>query len=382
MIKRPAPTGDYAVGTFTYIVYNDRDEVLFPGTGRSVPARVYYPVSKEAAEGRDKVRYMSADMAAALKKYMHAPINYSKAEANGDNISDCYENAPFTEGEKFPLIVFSHGLGSYREANSFLCLEMASHGYVVISVGHPHDGALTELDDGTKIPLCKEITKRSYEPFIPGAISVLRLTRAKGTDRELADRFDEIQNKYCRFTMDRVGEWVKDTLAAVAYAKENLSELIDFSFGIGATGHSLGGATAYMLCLEHEDFVCGANLDGALFGNNKGKVLTKPFLQISCKTNLNAETRPYLDHTMPVYGALFAKMQHIAFSDMKHMIPIKAIVGRLDANVMHNGVCRLHLALFDTFLKKKKDHPVIESSEFITVKEYPPDTQSPSDIPQ
>jgi dienelactone hydrolase len=375
MVNKPAPSGEYAVGTFTHTIHTNRDEVLNPGTKRSVPVRVYYPVLKASVEGMSKIKYMSRDMANALKKSMHAPINYDKSDAAGDNFSDCYENAPKIEGMKFPLIMFNHGLASYREANSFLCLDLASHGYVVISVGHPYDASLTELDDGTKIGLHKDTMKRQYEPFLPGAISVLKLTKSKGSNRELADRFDVIQNKYCKYVQSRVDEWEKDTLSAVDYAKENLSDIIDFSNGIGATGHSLGGATAYMLCLDHEEFVCGLNLDGALFGNNKGKILRKPFAQISCKTNHKAETRPYIDHTRPVYSALFQKMQHIAFSDMKHMIPIKAIVGGLDADLAHEYVCKIHLELFDSYLKKTKDHPELKSCDMVTIKEYQPDVK-------
>jgi len=373
MVNKPSPSGEYAVGTFTHTIRTDRDEVLAPGTKRTVPVRVYYPVLKASVEGMSKIRYMSRDMANALKKSMHAPINYDKNDDAGDNFSDCYENAPKIEGMKFPPIMFNHGLASYREANSFLCLDLASHGYVVISVGHPYDASLTELDDGTKIELYKDTMKKQYEPFLPGAVSVLKLTNSKGTDKELADRMDVIQNKYCKYIMSRVGEWVKDTLCAVDYAKENLSDIIDFSNGIGAAGHSLGGATAYMLCLDSSEFVCGANLDGALFGSNKGKILTKPFVQISCKANRNAETRPYVGHTKPVFGVLFNKMQHIGFSDMKHMIPLKMITGRLDADLMHGYVCKLHLELFDTYLKKVKDRPDITGCDMIKIKEYQPD---------
>ncbi|MBR4759243.1 MAG: hypothetical protein IK078_03730 [Lachnospiraceae bacterium] len=373
MANKPVPTGKYAVGTITYTVYNDREEVLAPGTMRSVPARVYYPCEKAAVQGRAKSRYMTRDVAAAIKKYMNAPINYDKIEAAGENVSDCYENAPRIPGENFPLIMFNHGLASYREANSFLCLELASQGYVVISVGHPYDGASTQLDDGTAIELYKETMKKQYEPFLPGAAAILKLTMTKASNRELAEKFDILQKKYCRYINSRIEEWTKDTLTALAYAKENLTDLIDFGCGIGVTGHSMGGATAYMLCLDHEEFVCGVNLDGAPFGNNKGKIQRKPFLQISCKINLRAETRAFIDHSDVVYGALFDKMQHIAFSDMKHMIPIKLLVGGMDPDVMHESVCRLHREMFDTYLKKTKDHPVIQGSEGVTITEYPPD---------
>jgi hypothetical protein len=228
------------------------------------------------------------------------------------------------------------------------------------------------LDDGSNYEFLKVLGKKAYDPYIEGVIEVIRLTKAKGTERELADRFEDLQREYCKQQIVRVSEWEKDTLAALKYAKENLSDLIDFDKGIAASGHSLGGATAYMLCLDYPEFVCGINIDGALFGDNKGKVLDKPFVQISCKANVNAETRPYIDHTKPVYKAMFNKMQHIGFSDMKHTIP-KIFTGGLDADLMHESVCRLHLEFFDTYLRKTKYRPEFINNEAVTFTEYKPD---------
>lgn len=373
MNHRPIPTGEYAVGTFTYTVYNDRDEIRAPGTKRSVPVRVYYPVSKEAVKGMEKARYMSRNVALGLRKAIHAPINYDKREAAGDNVSECYPDAPRFAGEKYPLVVFHHGLFSYRESNSFLCLELASRGYVVLAVGHPYDACCAELDDGTCVFFDRELSKKQYDPFLGGMLKAIKLTHTKGTNRELAQRFDALQKQYCRLIISRVAEWEKDTLAAVRYAKENYCDRIDFSCGIGVTGHSLGGATAYALCLDEPDFVCGVNLDGAPFGDTTGKVLEKPFLQISCKANVKAETRALIDHTKPVWGAVFDKMRHLGFTDMKHMMGLKLLTGKLDADVMHENVCKLHLELFDTYLKRSKDCPTLTDSVAVTVTEYAPD---------
>ncbi|MBO4784528.1 MAG: hypothetical protein J5521_07285, partial [Lachnospiraceae bacterium] len=168
MTKKPSPTGEYAVGTFTYTVYTDREEVLAPGTKRNIPARVYYPVLKESVAGLTKTKYMTENMAIGLKKTMHVPVNFKKADAEGDNFSECYENAPKIEGKKFPLIMFNHGLLSFREGNSFLCIELASKGYVVISVGHPYDAVCTEFDDGTHVFAMKGIQNKQYEPMLGG----------------------------------------------------------------------------------------------------------------------------------------------------------------------------------------------------------------------
>lgn len=373
MSKRPFPTGIYAVGTTTYTVYTDRDEARAPGTKRNVPVRVYYPAQKESVQGMDRARYMSRNVAAGLRKAIHAPINYDKREAAGDNISECYPDAPWIADAKFPPVVFNHGLFSYRESNSFLCLELASQGYVVLAVGHPYDACCAELDDGTCIFFDAELSKKQYDPLLGGMLKAFRLTRSKGNDRELALQFDELQQRYCKLIRSRVLEWEKDTLAAVGYAKQRYSDGIDFGRGIAVTGHSLGGAVAYVLCLDYPEFVCGVNIDGALFGDTKGKVLEKPFLQISCEGNAKAETRPFIDHTSTVYGAVFKRMQHLGFTDMKHMMNIPILTGKLDADVMHETICRLHRELFDIYLKKVKARPEVAGNESVTIREYAPD---------
>ncbi len=373
MNKRPLPTGPYAVGTETFTVYTDREELRSPGTKRSVPVRVYYPADKASVAGLSKARYMSRNVAEGLKKALHAPIRYDRQEAAGNNVSECYPHAPRIADGRFPLVVYNHGLSSYRESNSFLCIELASQGYAVMAVGHPYDACCAELDDGACIFFDGELSKKQYDPFLGGMIQALRLTRSKGTDRELAQQFDRLQQRYCKLIVSRVSAWEQDTLDAVAHARQAYGDLMDFESGIAVTGHSLGGAVAYMLCLDHAEFVCGVNLDGALFGDTAGKVLEKPFLQISCKANVKAETRPFVDHTGTVYGAVFDRMQHLGFTDMKHMMPVPLLTGKLDADVMHKTVCRLHRELFDTYVKKAKDRPRLIGGEAVTITEYAPD---------
>lgn len=376
-VKIPLPTGEYAVGTFTYTVYNDREETLYcaPGTMRSIPVRVYYPSAKESVKGLPKARYMSKDMVQAVKKNFFVPLNYEKMEQSGENRSECYENAPFIEGTHFPLIMFSHGYGAFREANTFLMIELASQGYVVASVGHPYEGLLTELDDGTTLKMAKGITSKCYSPMIPAILALSKMKNAKGTNEELWEMFDSRQRKYNRFIgEERLPEWKLDTKAALEYLKENHADLIDFKSGVGVGGHSMGGLTAFALCEDEPDtFVCGINIDGGLFGDHGAKTIDVPFLQLNCDANKTSVTAAFLINKAEAFHAVIRDMQHIGFSDFKHFIPLKSQVGSLDPDVAHDTVCRIHLEFFDTYLKKQKEHPSFESNSVVKFTVYEPE---------
>ena len=375
-VPTPKPTGEYAVGMFTYTVYDALDEAMYcaPGTKRSIPAKVYYPVSKESVEGMEKARYMSKELVGAIKKNYHFTPTYEQAEKEGTNRSECYENAPFIEGERFPLILFNHGYGSFCEAHTFLFCELASHGYVVVSIGHPYEAMLTELDDGRTYKKAKGISSKCYHPVIPSVLALKKIMKAKGSNEELWEQFDAVQKKYNAFLMERIPYWKEDTKAALCYLKENFADrLIDWEKKIGVTGHSMGGATAFALCEdEPERFICGINIDGGLFGNHDGKTITVPFLQMNCEPNKTSVTRAFISNKNVAYHAVFRDMQHIGFSDLKHFIPVKSLVGGLDPNVAHEHVCRIILEFFDAYLKKSKEKPSFESDDVVTFTEYGP----------
>lgn len=373
----PVPTGEYAVGTFTYTVRDDRPEALNPSAMRSVASRVYYPVPKDRVEGCVRARSLSRHAAEGIRRIFRLRLDYDRMEASGENRSECYENAPRPDGVKFPLVVFNHALASYREGNSFLCIDLASHGYVVISVAHALDALCTEFDDGSFVAFDRSIPKKLYQPRIGGMIAALKMTRAKGTPEELSARFDAFQDKYCGFQKGRLLEWVKDTQAAVNYAREHLSSLIDFGKGIGAAGHSFGGDTAYRLCVDDPEYVCGVNIDGAPFGDYRNVVQKKPFMHICCSSNEKLAARMFLRHEKPVWKVLFRDMKHVGFSDMKHRLRFASMAGRLPPDAMHENLCRCHLAFFDAYLKGIRCEPDLKSNDVITVTKFEADCGRP-----
>lgn len=342
-------SGEYAVGTECFTVVDDtRTEVLGPGEGpRRIAVRVYYPTYKSNVNGLEKAAIFTERKLKGLEKAFHVSSKKIDPELLK---GDYYEGVAHVENQKFPLIIYNHGYNAYVEANTFLCCEMASNGYIVASVGHAYEGVANEYEDGTYDMYDKKINKMMYDSVIKTLFAQMKVLKAKGTPEEIFEKFDAFQNKHCKYIMNRVAEWAKDTMCAVNELKTRYAEWIDFSKGIGATGHSLGGATAYYLCHHEEEFVCGVNIDGGLFGNYEGMVMKKPFLQICCKENYNVETRPLFNTEAPVQCEIFADMKHVGFTDAKFFVPLKMVVGKMDAMEMYNRLSKLHLDFFGKYL--------------------------------
>ena len=375
MNNKPMPTGKYAVGTKTFTIYNTRKEALDTkgDSMRHIPARIYYPTSKNTTEGLTKAKSLSRSEAMGIKKIFMIPLNYDKMEAAGENDSECYVDAPFIEDKKFPLIVFNHGYFSYIEGNSFLLIELASRGYVVLTVGHPYEGTGTDYDDGTYTIADKSLANKMYHPYWRGILAAYKLTKYKGTLQEQAEFFEEFQNKYCKFIGSRVDEWITDTNFAVEHAKKEFAQILDLTNGIGIAGHSQGGAVAYKVCLTDPEYTCGINIDGGLFGDTQGLTMNKPFMQLSCLDNENVVTKGYINHTKPAYKVLFRDMKHMGFADIKYALKPGMTAGKLDADLAHKYTCRSFLEFFDCYLRKIKDKPDLVSGDVITVTEFEPD---------
>ena len=61
---------------------------------------------------------------------------------NGQVYIPIIERAVPNTTEKYPLVVFSHGLGCTRSSYSRICYEIASHGFMVVAVEHRYELSL------------------------------------------------------------------------------------------------------------------------------------------------------------------------------------------------------------------------------------------------
>lgn len=287
-----------------------RVETLGPSTGsRQVTSRIYYPTSQ--AQGK-------------------------KLEGGKKFTGILFEDAREVENETFPLIVYNHDYEDVVDSNHTLCAELASQGFVVLSVGHPYEDEIAVTESGSKIKQDKNLKKHMASNSVPANLVLMKLRMSNGKYSVLYKKFVEFQNKYGAFMVDRVEQWALDTKFMVGELLEKYPNLIDIERGIGIIGHGFGGNVAYYVCQNYKGYSCGANIDGLLYGHYDDLIMSKPFYQISSGTNEALITRSLIVTEAPVYYSVFEKTQHGGFIDPK-------ATGQFELNKMLNEFLRKYL---------------------------------------
>ena len=271
----PAPTGAFDVGTRS-IALTDRArrEPEAPGKPRSLVIQLWYPAK---AGGR------SASYAApAVARFLASSAGLQTAVLETVKLDATAGVEPLARKGGWPVVLFSPGFGVGRELYAGLIEDLASHGYVVVAIDHPHDASIVEFPDG-------HVVASSAQMDIAKAFTV-RVADTRFVLSELAQ-------------LDRAGPF---------------AGRLDLRH-VGMFGHSLGGAAAASTMLVDQRIDAGADLDGVLFGAARSHRLSRPFLLMSGDPGFAADPNraAFWSHLRgPHYAVDFEGAQHFAFSDL------------------------------------------------------------------
>ena len=154
----PAPTGTYAVGT-TVLEWTDLDRpetwTADPDDVRALQAQIWYP-AEASPDDVERAQYMGRSqaeakiVARAFADYFGFPrfILDGPVAARTNAVPD----APIVSGEeRFPIVLFTPGMGVGRWTNTAWAEELASHGYVVVALDHPYDSTVVVFADGRTV---------------------------------------------------------------------------------------------------------------------------------------------------------------------------------------------------------------------------------------
>jgi predicted dienelactone hydrolase len=242
----PAPTGPHAVGTRAlHLIDHARAEPWSARPGpRELMVQLWYPTHQGHGRAWPWLTAAEAvpvgiDLAQTVGAEPRAVPGLDRVLTRGT-----HDAPPARRRDRLPVVLFSPGFGAQRNSSSAAVTELASHGYLVVTVDHTHDATAVEFPGGRVEP-------NTLVPLLEGLGDPDELT-------ELALRMTRVRVADLRFVLDELG---------IARA--------------GVFGHSLGGATAALLVHEDPRVRAGINLDGTPYGS---PALDKPFMLVAAES--------------------------------------------------------------------------------------------------
>jgi predicted dienelactone hydrolase len=248
----PEPTGPHRIGTVSlHLIDAARDEPWATGQpARELMVQLWYQA--EPATGQPHAPSVSPVLAQTVGTYYRAGTVQPPT-------THAYPAAPVRPGPgPRPVVLYSHGNAQDRGSNTALVEDLASHGYLVLTIDHTYDASTVE--------------------FPGGRLAVRRPTSITGTDEQAV----AIRQADARFALDQLDALNRghNIDAEQRPLPPGLRGAFDLSH-VGMFGHSLGGATTAAAMHTDPRIKAGINLDGGLHGPVTTAGLDQPYLLIN-----------------------------------------------------------------------------------------------------
>lgn len=360
ILTLPAPGGPYAVGsTSLSLIDETRDNSFFDrrDEARELYVQIWYPGEIAASQPTPRVRTLweelyrgDLDRFTVFSRYLRGVETHS------------YEDIPFSPAQPdYPVVIFSHAMGSFPEQSTLLMEHLASHGYVVLATSHPHASMRVVSSNGRAIYLDMDKINEVSAPFDAGAADASAKMEQAGSAEErtrlLLERYEGANglNALMATWVDDL-RFVLDSITTPAGRDPKLQAISDRidADRIGLLGMSFGGGAVTEVCKSDARCRAGLNIDGGTFGQRQREPLQVPFL------GMNRENQDFLDYLMSAsrsdYYAIEVKgATHLDFTDDAVVLPILkwlGVTGDIAAWRIIEITNAVSLQFFDAYLRR------------------------------
>ncbi|MFI6655229.1 alpha/beta hydrolase family protein [Streptomyces sp. NPDC050523] len=297
-LNMPAPTGPYSVGMVGLHLVDSSRTDPYVGGKREVMVSLWYPATSTSGH------YQAPWQPSISGAHFLASRGLSPQQVTLPRTAGHVLAPVKTSLGKLPVLLYSTGLHSDRSMGTALAQDLASRGYLVVTVDHTHD---------------------ANEVQFPGSrLEVNRMPSGTHSSDTLKVRAADI-----KFVINALGKISSggNPDAGHATLPAGLAQSVDTS-RIGMFGWSLGGAAVDTAMQLDKRIDAGANLDGQFFGTAPSKDLDRPFMLFSSGShnrNNDGSWRTLWSHLkgyrvdVQLHGAA-----HLSFSDQEWMVPQEA----------------------------------------------------------
>lgn len=204
------PTGIYAVGTKTIEIKDPDRQMLRGSSQRRWVVQAFYPAQSSPNDKNGATYpYRPGTLQEGIVERVKV-FSYAKPDA-----------VP-AKHQRFPVIFFVPGMGGERQGYTILCEELASQGYVVLSLDQPYFSNFVKFPDSTTIVLTFKDAWKIRDRDYKYAYYDEAMAAAMGDIKYMLDHLDEIDIKNLGGVLDK-----------------NIPILMGHSFG-GNVSHTLG----------------------------------------------------------------------------------------------------------------------------------------------
>ncbi|MFK8848348.1 alpha/beta hydrolase family protein [Streptomyces sp. Ac-502] len=240
----PAPAGPYGVGIASLRLVDGgrRDPWVAEQAQRELMVSVRYPA--RAVGGHPRAPQMLPGEAAAFEAWSNFSADIPKGTADwAATRTHAHLDAPVAPhgGRGFPVVLYSPGAADPRSLGSMLCDELASRGYVVVSIDHTYEAPGVQFPDG----------RVAYSRMREEAGKV----RGPEQMTALLKKLTAVRVADTRFVLDELGRSV--------VLPRMLRGVLDLR-AVGMFGQSGGGFTAAQAMHDDRRIRAAVNLDGVM----------------------------------------------------------------------------------------------------------------------
>ena len=243
------PTGRYALGTVQlHLVDHSRHDPWVPSRPRELMISVWYPAV--TAGSYPPAPWMPRRAGALFLSQLvgSLPTSGGLTPPAGKPptvplpgvqlpITQAKQGVPARSTRRHPVVLYQPGLGDVRELGTGVVSDLASRGYVVVTMDETYEAAEVEFPGG------RVVTPRPDQSYV-----------------------DAVRIADTRFVLDKLESLASggNPDAEHRALPSGLSSALDPA-KVGMFGHSLGGATAAKAMAADARIGAGINLDGSIF---------------------------------------------------------------------------------------------------------------------
>jgi predicted dienelactone hydrolase len=333
-VPLPAPDGTFAIGTAVFVWTDEKrtDPVTEdPSDKRRLVVQLWYPAEPSVTPGARPAPYVPE--LSVVRPLLARELGDAQ-DLLEHTRTNSIDRAPVSgRVKKYPVVVFSHGMGVPRSYYTMLFEDLASHGFVVAAIDHPHLGFVAV--DGKAIPPYPRWTAPP-EGGLRDATDEVRDAWWKPGDTYFSD--DQ------RFVLDRLYSLARRDPEGRFTGRLDLRR-------VAMAGHSHGFLSA--TCGRDARFAACISLEGVPAMAERRSGFRQPFLAIRDDDASPRET-PIYEHVRNVaYDVMIPGAGHNAFLDF----PIQAALKlgyKLPAERSREIIRAYLFAFLDQHLNGKK----------------------------